>query len=106
MNKTNTVVRHGDVVLYPVSASKVKGKVVKQNGKFVLAEGSTTGHKHVLTAKMEIKQDKKGVYLSLKADGKLTHEEHATITLPKGNYFVGQEREVDNFTKTVRQVVD
>ena len=95
------------MVLYPVSATKVKGKSVKHVGSFVLSKGSTTGHQHILTAKkMEIKQDKKGFYLSLKENGKLTHEEHATLTLPKGNYFVGQEREVDNFTKTTRRVVD
>src|SRR5260221_656355 len=82
-----------------VKASEIKGKTVKHDVSIVLAEGSTTGHKHILNCRsMEIKQGEKGLYLSLKKDGTLTHEEHNTLTLPKGTYFVGHEREVDHFS--------
>ncbi len=100
------IFRHGDLTLRPVE--KIEGKEVKHNGSFVVAEGETTGHKHLLTAeRMVVRQDAEGrYYLDLGSDGKLTHEEHKTITLPAGKYEVIREREMDWFQKSVRRVVD
>jgi len=102
MNKV--FIRHGDVNIHQVSA--VKGKIVEHNGSFIVAHGES-GHSHKITCeRMVIRQDEKGFYLSLQEDGYLSHEEHKTITVPKGDYFVGREREMDNFSHAVRRVVD
>ena len=102
----NQTYRHGDLFFKPVDS--IEGKEVKHNGSFVLAEGETTGHKHVITAeRMEIRQAENGrFYLSLGTEGTISHEEHKTITLPPGLYEMGNEREKDWFSKSVRQVID
>lgn len=103
---SNQIYRHGDLFFKPVK--KVEGKEIKHQGSFVLAEGETTGHKHVITAeRMEIRQAENGrFYLSLGNGGTVTHEEHKTITLPPGLYEMGNEREKDWFNGAVRKVVD
>ena len=98
--------RHGDLFLRPVQ--KIEGKVIDNKGSFILAEGETTGHKHVITSpKMEIRQADNGrYYIHLEEEGKLTHEEHKTITIQPGDYEVINEREKDWFSLAVKKVVD
>lgn len=105
MNNKQTY-RHGDLFFTPVD--KLEGSEVKHNGSFVLAEGETTGHKHLLTAdRMTIRKTEDGrFYLSLETPGTITHEEHKTIVLPPGIYEMGNEREKDWFSGAVRQVID
>lgn len=92
--------------LHPVAKKAAKGEVVKHNGSFVVMHGES-GHKHTITCeRMEIRQDARGFYLHLEKEGQLSHEEHKTITVPKGTYFVGKEREMDHFAKAVKIVVD
>ncbi len=81
---------------------------MEHSGSFVLAEGETTGHKHRITAeRMEVTQMKDGrFYLALESEGKMTHEDHKTITIAPGIYEVGREREMNWFLKVVRKVVD
>lgn len=105
----NLIIRHGDVVFYRVNEIPARLKEIKINGnEWVAAYGETTGHKHLLTCeRMTIRQAENGRYfLSLEVDGTLTHEEHKTIVLPKGDYLVGSEQEMDWFTKTKRKVID
>lgn len=98
--------RHGDIFFRKVE--KVEGNEVRHNGSFVVAEGETTGHKHVVKSQgMEIRQTADGrFYISLTEAGTLSHEEHKTITLPVGDYEVSNEREKDWFSISVRKVVD
>ena len=101
--------RHGDISLQP--CEKVEGELLKHNGSFVLAEGETTGHKHVLTVPnlddMEIyKLPDGGMIFRLKAESTLTHPEHKTLTIPIGDYKMSNEREKDWFSLSVRKVVD
>lgn len=106
----NTPIRHGDICFHPVV--KIKGKIIKHDGSFVVGLGETTGHKHILTVSrpedLIIKQDKKGdYYFELLSTGKLTHEEHRTIEIPAGIYHKFQEEEVDHFAHSVtRKVLD
>lgn len=104
------IFRHGDIPLYE---TKEEGEeLIKHNGKFVLAEGETTGHKHVISVSniedMEVRKTADGGYiLTLKSVGTLTHEEHKTLEIPIGKYYVGKEREVDHFQQSlVRRVID
>ncbi len=103
------VIRHGDVGFH--SVKKITGEIIKHNGKFIVEYGTATGHGHLLTVRnindLEIKKDTDGImYLNLKKDGVLTHEEHKTITIPKGIYKKVIEQEKDWFIGAVRQVVD
>jgi hypothetical protein len=102
-------IRHGDVNLQPVE--KIEGEIVKHIGKFVIAEGETTGHKHVITVEnpndMEIRKMSNGLYaFILKSEGIITHEEHKTLIIPPGTYKEVREKEMDWFSLSVRRVID
>lgn len=102
----NNIYRHGDLFFRPVK--NIEGVEVEHRGSFVLAEGETTGHKHVITAeRMEIVQAPNGrCYLELGSEARVSHEEHKTIVIPPGKYEVGHEQEKDWFAGAVRRVVD
>lgn len=103
-------IRHGDICFHNVEKSE--GEIIKHDGSFIVGYGETTGHKHVLTVEkpsdLVIRKDDKGnFYFELLAKGKLLHEEHKTIELPKGIYRKFQEEEVDHFANSVtRKVLD
>lgn len=104
------IYRHGDILLYPTKNIKeIKAKKVFSGKEYVLAEGETTGHRHLLVTtkpKLEILKDNKGK-MYLKTDGaKLTHQEHKTIEIQKGYYVVKHEREFDPFLEETRRVQD
>ena|SRR3990167_9404949 len=102
--------RHGDISLHQADEIE-KGEIIKHDGSFVLAEGETTGHKHVISVPnledmQVIKTAEGGIILRLLAEGTLVHEEHKTLTIPVGDYFVKQEREYDWFSLNTRRVID
>lgn len=104
------IYRHGDISLHETTDIE-KGEIIKHKGSFVLAEGETTGHKHLITvpdiADMVVTKLADGsAILSLKSDGLLTHEEHKTIKVKKGVYKIQNEREFDYFQKATRKVLD
>lgn len=109
MKKQINFYRHGDLNFHLYDGEE--GKEINHKGSFVLAEGETTGHKHVITVArvddMEITQLPTGEYVFvLKKDAKINHEEHKTIELPKGKYIMRHEREYDYFQLATRQVID
>lgn len=95
-------IRHGDVVLQEVESVKGKQKKVRQ---CILAEGEVTGHFHKLSGQIleSVQADER--FIELETDSVLTHEEHDTLTIPKGKYKVMLQREVDMLGE-VRQVMD
>ena len=100
--------RHGDLILRPITKLPEGLKEVENKGVFVLAEGETTGHKHLLTGdKMKILQDSNGkFYMQFGEPIKLTHEEHSTITILPGIYEIGNEREYDYALESIKKVLD
>lgn len=101
--------RHGDIILQ--KSKNEPGEKIKHQGSFVLAEGETTGHKHVISVpKLEdmivTRLSDGSVLLTLKTDGTLTHEEHKTLPIKKGTYKVVREREYDYFSLQTRRVID
>jgi hypothetical protein len=105
----NKFYRHGDLSFHPYQGEN--GSEIKHKGKFVLAEGETTGHKHVISVPnlddMEITKLSTGEYvINLNRDGEITHEEHKTIILPKGKYIMRHEREYNYFQLATQQVID
>ena len=101
--------RHGDVLIIGKEEAIKLGlinkfdfdkKSLKKKKDFILAEGEVTGHFHRLDVKnddnfdlLEIGDD---LFLDVK-DGfvPLVHEEHKTIEIPKGEYFITIQREYD-----------
>ena len=96
MEKNMEIFRQGDILLVRVS-KKPNGlrRAESTNGRFILARGEQTGHHHsVLAEEAELLLDKDGeMFLQAMSDAvALEHQEHATLTLPKGTYKVIRQR--------------
>ena len=93
------IYRQGDVLIREVeSTPKNTETVARDKGRIVLAYGEVTGHAHAIldkAAELVRTADTNQRFLQVMAEGgvALQHEEHATITLPKGNYEIVQQRE-------------
>ncbi|WP_019631147.1 hypothetical protein [Actinomadura atramentaria] len=95
--------RQGDILIVPVAEDAVPASVRALpptprdgRGRMVLALGEATGHAHALTAPGELRCDPDPLtadHLWLPSGGRLAHEEHAAISLPKGWYRVVRQRE-------------
>ena len=96
--------RHGDVFLIREPLPPDAG-VMPRTGDVILAEGEVTGHAHRI-ADPEVRMWSLGDqrYITVPRGASLTHEEHATIPLPPGDYKVVIQRV---YTPTApRNVVD
>jgi hypothetical protein len=89
--------RHGDVSLHQTQSLPDGLQLVEHNGSFAIALGEVTGHRHLVTVE---KPEHMTLYLdpstnlyvlNLTAPAKISHEEHATITLEPGIYIQKQE---------------
>jgi len=102
--------QHGDVLVFRINAlpQGLKRQAPK-DGRIVLAEGEATGHAHVIAAleDCDLYADEDGIlYLEVRAEVDLTHEEHATQTIAPGVYRVDRVREVDPFENEIHAVRD
>ncbi len=95
--------QQGDVCI--VKVSEIKGK--KLNHK-TLATGEATGHNHTITeGDVELYEHEGTMFLRVKSEtAELTHQEHDTITLPKGDYKINIVREYNHFDEEAKRVVD
>lgn len=85
-------IRHGDVIITPVDAIPQDAKLLNRKE---LAYGEVTGHAHRIDVG-ELFQTKEGkLYLKVSELTRVTHEEHKTVTLRPGNYFIGLARQYD-----------
>ncbi|MEV6279078.1 hypothetical protein [Nocardia sp. NPDC051832] len=95
--------RQGDVLIMPIAEEAVPqrfqaaaGEPRDGRGRMVLALGEVTGHAHALTAPGRLIRTAGPTapkLLHLPEGGRLVHEEHAPIPLPKGWYRVIRQRE-------------
>ncbi|WP_026342778.1 hypothetical protein [Nocardia sp. BMG111209] len=93
--------RQGDVLIVPMAEEAVPGHLREApgeprdaRGRMVLALGEVSGHAHALTAPGRLLRSDPSVrLLHLPEGGRLVHEEHAPIVLPKGWYRVVRQRE-------------
>lgn len=91
--------RQGDVLLMPCSDVPADASAEPpEHGHIVLARGETSGHAHVMAAERVsyFRDDGTGggfVRISGPAPVALTHEEHAPLMVPPGNYRVVRQRE-------------
>lgn len=102
--------RQGDVGLVRVQHVPADVTPVPRDaGRIVLAYGEVTGHAHAIVdeaAELVVTDTNERFLRIMNGSGvELRHEEHATITLPPGNYRVVQQREY-LAPEIVRQVMD
>ena|ERR1035441_6050538 len=105
--------RQGDVLFRQIEKLP-KGKQIKRQNTTV-AYGEVTGHSHALAVEdrevAEVLEIGTGLYVhvseaGIRIEGGATfvHEEHASVTLPVGNYEVVIQREYS--PEEIRKVVD
>lgn len=86
------MIRHGDVLIVPCNSIPSDAEPLKRKE---LAYGEVTGHAHRIDVG-ELFQTKDGkLFLKVKELTKVSHEEHKTVTLKAGNYFIGLARQYD-----------
>ena len=97
------LLQQGDVLIK--STKEIKGKKLKH---LTLAKGEATGHHHTITkGDAELYKHDGTLFLRVNSDeAELTHQEHNTITIPKGDYEIGVVREYDHFSEEARNVKD
>ncbi|MCD0451860.1 hypothetical protein LO762_22060 [Actinocorallia sp. API 0066] len=105
--------RQGDILIRPIAESVVPEAVRAlppaprdARGRMVLALGEATGHAHALAGPGTLRKGGPAGpdHLHLPEGGRLVHEEHAPITLPKGWYQIVRQREY--VPGSVRPVAD
>ncbi|NBM16907.1 hypothetical protein [Streptomyces sp. GC420] len=95
--------RQGDVLIVPVAEPAVPPHVTDAageprdgRGRLVLALGEVTGHAHAVVGPGRLVREPGPfgpMLLHLPDGGRVVHEEHAAISLPKGWYRVIRQRE-------------
>lgn len=95
--------RQGDVLIVPVEQGAAPARVLDLparprdgRGRMVLALGEVTGHAHAVVGPGELRREAGPFgpgWLHLPEGGRVVHEEHAAIPLPKGWYRVVRQRE-------------
>jgi hypothetical protein len=96
--------RHGDVIIVQVK-SVPQGAFKRPST--ILARGEATGHSHRFATSdgVEVFDHGDFGYVTVSSDtATLIHDEHAPISLPRGNYQFWQQREYS--PKEIRRVVD
>jgi hypothetical protein len=100
----NLKLRQGDVLIIPSDTSATGTKL----SHLTLAEGEVTGHRHrISNGDAELFERDGILYLKvLSPTAILTHEEHAQITIPQGNWEIRIQREYDPKSAGWRIVAD
>jgi hypothetical protein len=97
----------GDLLLERVADIVPSGSIEenREGAALVLAEGEESGHRHAVCERVRMFRDDElardipaGLYIGhlqvTSAYARLTHDEHAPITLPRGTYRVRRQREL------------
>jgi hypothetical protein len=87
----NSILRQGDVLIIPSDIIPIGTKLPH----LTLAEGELTGHRHQISNGESELFERGGVlYLKvLSPTALLTHEEHAQVNIPHGNWEIRIQRE-------------
>lgn len=95
--------RQGDVLVMADERAHGTTEIARENGDVILAHGEVTGHAHAIRVPGVCHLRAEGIHedamavttaLLVEADSvPLTHEEHATVEIPKGRSFVIQQEE-------------
>jgi hypothetical protein len=95
--------RQGDVLILPLAEEAASAAIVglptaarDARGRLVLALGEVTGHAHAVVGPGELYRSVDPLapdYLHVPSGGRVVHEEHGPISLPRGWYGVVRQRE-------------
>lgn len=112
----NNFMHQGDICFVPITkeefeAARLKGKVEKHSGSFIVGYGEATGHNHTVTVErpeeMEVVSVNGEFYLRIATKAEVKHQEHKPIRFIEPTFRkVIHEREMDWFTKVSRKVID
>lgn len=100
------ILQQGDVLIKKIDKLPEGKKVERRQRGYVLAEGETTGHMHVIEDEIVMIEKDGVLFIGCKSDVIVKHEEHGHITIPAGNYQIGIVNEYDHFAEEARKVAD
>ena len=97
--------QQGDILIEVIEKTP---KEMKKLPHLTLAYGEVTGHHHTITeGKAELYEEKGIMFLRVNSENAiLTHQEHNTVIIPKGDYVVRRVREKDWLSEEIRNVRD
>lgn len=107
--ETRKAYQQGDVLLKVVDSIPSGARTVSaKSGRYILAEGESTGHAHAVMAcpAVELYERDGTLYLKCAETTEVVHEEHHKQTVQPGVYEVGRVVEVDPFERAIRTVAD
>jgi hypothetical protein len=93
----------GDTILKKINSIPKAAKLLK--GESVLHYGNTGNH-HSLKGSFKIYKHGDNKYVDINRKTDYIHEEHKTISLPKGKYVLTFVQEYDHFLDLKRPVID
>ena len=111
--------RQGDVLIERIATIPTAAEKQSKSTRIILAHGEVTGHHHALETIDPADWWKAGeistanekpttlageLFVSLPVGGVVTHQEHAEIILPAGNYRITRQREYT--PEAIRNVAD
>lgn len=98
---TQEMYRQGDLLILKVNKIPRKKKLKRVEDKIIL-RGEATGHAHKLVGgELFGRFSGRGyeMFIEVPTSGKVVHEEHDQIILPKGSYHVIRQREYTPWSK-------
>jgi hypothetical protein len=117
VSNVNEIFAQGDLLIERVADRAPSGSEISRSGDgaLVLAEGEATGHRHAIFESVTMFRDDglardipDGLYIGhVKVagdDAVVQHDEHASITLPKGTWRIRRQRQLE--PRDVRVVAD
>ena len=78
----------------------------KPTGSGVLVESAVTNHTHRVNGNAEVLKSGTTLYIRSETPFHVVHEEHKTLTIPKGEYRVDAVIEYDHLLEESRAVAD
>lgn len=105
------IARQGDILIVSGAVPESAVPVEAEGGKLILARGEVTGHHHAVLEREATlfrpgeASELADSFLRVRSGGAvLTHQEHASIAIPAGDYIV--RRQVEWTPKEVVRVAD
>ena len=100
--------QQGDVLLQEAKLPEGCKKISAGRRGYVLAEGESTGHAHVIEdiEGCEMYEKDGAMYITALKEVPLTHEEHNVVKVSAITWEVGIVQEYDPFSEELRNVVD
>jgi len=99
------IYRQGDVLLVRTEDSRPEGSIRKPiNGRVILVEGEATGHHHSVSAVCDVIDADGRMWMVAPKNVELTHQEHGTIEIEEGTYWVVRQRVYS--PESIRTVLD